>query len=48
MFVEWAGVKMLDEGGAGAHADAHAEIPRMTIQQRARIRRSYFFAMLCR
>jgi hypothetical protein len=51
MLVECAGVKMLDEfngGGAGVHADAHAVIPRMTIQQRARIQRGYFFAMLCR
>jgi hypothetical protein len=47
MFVEWAVVKTPDEGGA-VHADAHAEIPRMTSQQRARIRRGYFFAMLCR
>jgi hypothetical protein len=48
MFDEWAVVKTLDEGGAGVHADAHAQIPRMTSQQRARIRRGYFFAMLCR
>jgi hypothetical protein len=47
MFVEWAVVTTLGEGGA-VHADAHAPIPRMTSQQRARIRRGYFFAMLCR
>src|SRR4051794_2866463 len=46
--VEWAVVKMLAAGGAGVHADAHTAIPRLTIQQRARIRRGYFFAMLCR
>ena len=52
MFVECAVVKMFAAGGAGVHADAHAPIPRRTprlmLRQRARIRRGYFFAMLCR
>jgi hypothetical protein len=47
-FDEWAGVKTLEDGGAAVHADAHAARPRMTNEQRARIRRDYFFAMLCR
>src|SRR3954468_9434002 len=37
IFVEWAVVTTFDRGG-GVHADAHAPIPRMTSQQRARIR----------
>jgi len=48
MLVECAGVKTFDAGGAGVHADAHTATPRLTIHLRARIRRRYFFAMLCR
>src|SRR3979411_2721072 len=48
--VAWAGVKTVEGGGsAGVQADAHAAIPKPTIQQRARIRRDYlvFDARLC-
>jgi len=47
MFEECAVVKTLDAGG-GVHADAHTATPRLTIHLRGRIRRRYFFAMLCR
>src|SRR6478735_11466527 len=48
MLVECAVVKTFDAGGASVHADAHTATPRLTIPLRARIRRRYFFAMLCR